>query len=101
VSADWYLYVAECVDGTYYTGITTNLQRRIKEHNESSKGAKYTRSRRPVKLILSHTYKCRSSASKAEHQFKKLSRRQKEGLIEQAKAGRSGCSLFERRVSCD
>lgn len=95
MSADWYVYIAECSDGTYYTGITTSLQRRIKEHNTSRKGAKYTRSRRPIKLVFSHIYECRSSASKAEYQFKKLTRKQKENLIEKkADPGRPGCSLF-------
>ena len=94
MSADWYVYIAECSDGTYYTGITTSLQRRIKEHNETNRGAKYTRSRRPVKLIYSHIYECRSSASKAEYQFKKLTRRQKEGLIGKAKTGRHSRNLF-------
>ena len=94
MSADWLMYVVECADGTYYTGITTDLQRRIKEHNETNRGAKYTRSRRPVKLIYSHTYECRSSASKAEYRFKKLTRRQKEDLIGKAKTGRHSRSLF-------
>jgi putative endonuclease len=47
----WYVYILECKDKTFYTGITTDLERRIKEHNNSLLGAKYTKSRRPVKLV--------------------------------------------------
>lgn len=86
MSADWFVYVVECADGTYYTGITTDLDRRVKEHNETKRAAKYTRSRRPVKLIFADSYECRSTASKAEYQLKSLSRRQKELLIEGFKA---------------
>ncbi|MFQ3334955.1 MAG: putative endonuclease, partial [Candidatus Arcticimaribacter sp.] len=49
----WWVYVIKCLDGTLYTGITTNLERRIFEHNESKKGAKYTRNKRPVNLEYS------------------------------------------------
>ncbi len=73
----WYLYVLQCSDLTLYTGITTNLIRRIGEHNVSSRAAKYTRSRRPVILVYSKKYHDRSSASKAEGEFKKLSREEK------------------------
>ena len=52
----WYLYVVECADGTLYTGITTSISRRIDEHNYGTRGAKYTRSRRPVRLKLTKEY---------------------------------------------
>jgi len=94
VSDDWYMYVVECADGTYYTGITTDLARRVKEHNESKRGAKYTRSRRPVNLIFSDNYYDRSTASKAEYRFKSLTRRQKEIYIEQPRTS-VDCSLSE------
>lgn len=77
----WFLYVLLCSDGTYYTGITNSLKRRLKEHNSSTKGAKYTKTRRPVKLIYFEDYPDRSSAQKAECQFKKMSRKQKEIVI--------------------
>ena len=80
----WFLYVVECSDSTYYTGITTSLDRRILEHNFSTKkGAKYTRSRRPVKLIYSEECIGRSDASKKEYNFKRKTRKQKtESIIE-------------------
>ena len=75
------LYILECVDKTLYTGITTDLQRRIKEHNSSDLGAKYTRGRRPVKLVFSKKFKNRSYASKEESKIKKLSRKEKLKII--------------------
>lgn len=72
----------KCCDGTIYTGITTDLSRRVDEHNSSSKGAKYTRVRRPVELIYSESYCDKSSASKREYQIKQLSKIQKLSLIE-------------------
>lgn len=77
----YYLYIIKCADKTLYSGITTDLVRRIKEHNESNRGAKYTRSRRPVKLVYSKKYRNRSSASKAEAKVKSLSRLEKFKLI--------------------
>jgi len=75
--------MVQCADNTLYTGIATELERRIKEHNESDKGAKYTRVRRPVSLVYSESYPDRSSASKREYQIKKkMSRAQKLKMIE-------------------
>ena len=73
----YFIYILECSDKTLYTGITTNLDRRIKEHKDSKLGAKYTKTRRPVKLVYSKTFKNRSDASKEEARIKKLSRQQK------------------------
>jgi len=67
----YYVYMVQCADNTLYTGIATELGRRVKEHNESDKGAKYTRVRRPVHLVYSESYPDRSSASKREYQIKK------------------------------
>tara|TARA_B100000131_G_C18094767_1_gene603574 strand:+ start:1343 stop:1558 length:216 start_codon:yes stop_codon:yes gene_type:complete len=64
-----------------YCGITTNLTRRIKEHNETTKGAKYTRSRRPVFLAWHQKAENRSLASKLEYKIKKMSRSRKQQLI--------------------
>lgn len=64
-----------------YTGIATDLARRLEEHNNSSLGAKYTRGRRPVKLVYSKKFRNRSLASKAEAKIKKLSREEKLALI--------------------
>ena len=71
----------KCSDDTLYTGITTDLDRRIDEHNNSPKGAKYTRIRRPVELIYSEGCEDKSSASKREIEIKKLSRIQKLELV--------------------
>ena len=73
----WYMYVVECSDRTLYTGVSNNLERRVLEHNASKKGAKYTRSRRPVKLVYYKKYDDRSQAQVAEYKFKKLSRSKK------------------------
>jgi putative endonuclease len=77
----WFLYVAQCSDGTLYTGVTTDVSRRIHEHNTGSRGAKYTKTRRPVKLIYWIDFETRSSAQKAEYKFKKLTRKQKDEII--------------------
>ena len=73
-----------CVDDTLYTGITTDVSRRVDEHNGLSKkeGAKCTRARRPVRLVYTETCEDRSDASKREWQIKQLSRTQKNSLLE-------------------
>jgi len=81
----WFLYVLQCSDGTYYTGVTTDMKRRLKEHNTSNRGAKYTKARRPVKIIYSLEYEDRSSAQKFEYRFKQLTRKQKEEVINKVK----------------
>ncbi|MCW1948927.1 MAG: GIY-YIG nuclease family protein [Candidatus Shapirobacteria bacterium] len=73
----YFVYILECCDSTFYTGITTNLERRVKEHNTSKIGAKYTKVRRPVKLIYSKEFSNRSEASIEESRIKKLSRIEK------------------------
>jgi len=79
----YYIYIIQCADDTLYTGITTELERRIEEHNSSDKGAKYTRVRRPVTLVYSEEYPDRSAASKREYEIKKkMSRAEKLELIE-------------------
>jgi len=77
----YYLYILKCTDQTFYTGITTNLERRIEEHNSSTLGAKYTRGRRPVKLVYKKEFENRSEATREESRIKKLSRIKKEILI--------------------
>jgi len=77
----YYVYMVECADSTLYTGITTDLQRRLEEHNTSAKGARYTRSRRPVKLVYHEEYSDRSSASKREYEIKKMNKKLKCKLI--------------------
>jgi len=75
------LYILECSDNTLYTGITVDLERRVGEHNSSKLGAKYTRTRRLVKLVYSKAYRNRSLASKAEVRMKRLSREEKLKII--------------------
>lgn len=77
----YYVYIVECSDKTLYTGIATDISRRLDEHNNSEKGAKYTRNRRPVKLLYKEELEDRSSASKREHIIKKLTREKKLSLI--------------------
>jgi putative endonuclease len=81
ISKPWYVYIILCNDNTYYTGITTDIPRRIKEHNSGKKGAKYTRARRPVKLAYSEPHPSRSTACKREHAIKKFSLMAKHQLI--------------------
>ena len=77
-SSCWYLYVLRCNDNTLYTGVTTDIKRRLHEHNATNRGAKYTRARRPVELTLWIGYDSRSKAQKAEYRFKQLTRAEKE-----------------------
>ena len=79
--SSWRVYILRCSDDTLYTGITTDLSRREDEHNNSKLGAKYTRVRRPVKLIYSEHCDDKSSASKREYEIKQLSRKEKLELI--------------------
>ena len=80
----WFVYIAKCVDGSLYTGITTDLKRRIATHNAGS-GARYTRSRRPVELVYSESAADRSSASRREYAIKQLSSDAKRMLISELK----------------
>ena len=77
----WHLYVVRCSDGTLYTGVTTDLDRRLHEHNVTKRGAKYTRTRRPVELVWSKEFKNRSEAQSAEYGFKKLLHKDKLEII--------------------
>lgn len=76
-----FVYIVECCDGTYYTGYTTNVERRIKEHNHLKKGAKYTRSRRPVQLKYVECYDTKQEACRREYEIKQLSKIKKQLLI--------------------
>ena len=75
-----YVYIAVCADGTLYTGWTTDPEKRIRTHN-AGKGAKYTRSRRPVKLVYLEKFENKSDALRREYEIKRLSRVQKLLLI--------------------
>lgn len=75
----WYVYLVQCADSTLYSGVTTDLDRRVREHNGEfpGRGAKYTKARRPVKLVYSEECADRSAAGKAEAALRKLSRVEK------------------------
>ncbi len=77
----WYVYILQCADGTLYTGISTDVDRRLHDQNHSKKGAKYTMARRPV--TLKYVIEClgRSEAAREEARIKKLSRVDKLSLI--------------------
>jgi len=75
------VYILRCSDGTFYTGATNNLEKRIIAHNTGEAGAKYTRSRRPVTLVYSEEFEDIHKALKREYVIKKLSRTQKEILV--------------------
>jgi putative endonuclease len=76
----WHVYIIECKDGKLYTGITNNLERRIKEHN-SGNGCRFTRCRTPIKLLYSENSYTRPQALKREIQIKRLPRKKKLALI--------------------
>ncbi len=77
----YYIYILKCADKTLYTGITTDLKRRVAEHNGGKLGAKYTASRRPVKMVYSKKFRNRSTASREEARIKKLKRGEKLKLL--------------------
>lgn len=77
----WYVYILECADGSLYTGITTDISRREKEHNSKTLGARYTRSRQPVELVYHESWPDRASAAKREYAIKQLDRSRKLQLI--------------------
>lgn len=74
-------YIIQCADDSLYTGVTTDLERRVAEHNSDLKWAKYTKAKRPVKLVRSIGCKTRSEACKKEWEIKKMSRGEKLLLI--------------------
>ena len=76
-----YVYMLRCSDNSLYTGYSTDPIRRLSEHNSSSRGAKYTRSRRPCKLVHIETYDTKLEALKREYQIKRLSKKDKESLV--------------------
>lgn len=75
-----YTYILQCGDGTLYTGWTNDIEKRMKAHNEG-KGAKYTRSRRPVKLVHCEEFETKAEAMKREREIKRMGREEKEKLV--------------------
>jgi len=86
----WKVYIVKCADDSYYTGISTDVEMRIKMHNEG-KGAKYTRGRGPVILEEAKDFGDRSSALKEEYRIKQLSRKKKELVIGEWRVDRLRC----------
>jgi putative endonuclease len=78
----WYLYILLCSDGSYYTGITIDVKRRFAEHRESPKGARYTRSHHPLRVVYRKKIGTQGEAMKMERLVKALSKDQKEKLIQ-------------------
>ena len=76
----YFVYILKCADETFYTGVTTDMARRISEHNSSKKGAKYTSARRPVQLVYQEDQPDRSSAQRREYVLRKLPRAEKQRL---------------------
>ena len=81
-----YVYILECADGSYYTGWTDEITKRLEVH-QNGKGAKYTRSRLPVKLVLIEELENKSFALKREAAIKKLTKKEKEVLVKASQGG--------------
>jgi len=79
--SEWVVYILRCADDTLYTGVTTDLERRLAQHNNSPRGAKYTRCRRPVFPVYSERSTSRGEAQKREREIKRLEKAAKESLI--------------------
>jgi predicted GIY-YIG superfamily endonuclease len=94
--AAWTLYILRCADGSLYTGITTDLERRCRQHNRGT-ASRYTRGRCPVQVVYRETCSSQSGALKREAAVKALSRRQKQALI--ARASKKRGPLKRRRGS--
>lgn len=82
MNKNWYIYVLECSDGSFYCGVSTDVGRRAFEHNNTKKGAKYTRTRRPVKVVFSFLCENKKEAYQLEYKFKKLKRSKKIKIID-------------------
>jgi putative endonuclease len=91
VATPWFVYLIECADGSLYAGITTSLDRRLAEHNRG-RASKYTRGRRPVRLVHAEPHADRAAASRREHAVKQLSRAGKRTLLKRTRRGAWGGS---------
>ncbi len=83
--ANYYIYILECCDGSYYTGYTTNVEKRLAVHQDG-KGAKYTKGRLPLSLVYEESYQTKSEALKREYAIKQLTKSQKKLMIESGEA---------------
>ena len=91
----WFVYILRCADNSYYTGITTDVNARIKKHN-CGKGAKYTRARTPVKLVYLERKLSKQAAGKRENEIKALSRKDKIILV---KRKESECQVYQSKTN--
>ena len=83
----WFVYVLRCKDGTLYTGIATDVERRLAEHRgPGGRGAKYLRGRQPLELVMSRSVGAREIALRVEHRIKRLARAEKEALLRDGSA---------------
>lgn len=79
---DWFVYMIEADDGAYYTGVTTDVERRFSEHCQGKRGARYFRGRKPVAVVYQESGHTRSSACQREAAIKKLKREHKQALVD-------------------
>ena len=82
MASNWYLYILRCKDDTLYTGITTDVEKRLEQHR-SGKGAKYTRGRGPLELVYMEEQPDKSAALRREYEIKQMTRQKKLELLEQ------------------
>lgn len=79
--SSWSVYILRCADGSLYTGITTDVTRRVEQHSRGTRGAKYLRGRGPLRLVYERIVGDRGTASRVEYRIKALSRKEKEDFI--------------------
>ena len=92
----WTVYILRCADGSLYTGITRDVARRVKEHNSNGLlAARYTRARRPVALVYQEPVTTRSAAGKREYRIKRMTRSDKQKLVEKRKRGKSRSTIHD------
>ncbi len=80
----WFVYMIRCSDGSLYTGVTTNVERRFKEHQENKKGSKYARAKIPLRVVYTETVTSRSDAQKREWVIKNMKKIEKESLVKKS-----------------
>jgi len=100
IEYQWFLYMLRCSDNSFYTGITTDLERRLTQHNDGI-ASRYTRSRKPVKMVYHETCDDRSAALKRECAVKKLTRVEKKRLVQGNRGRTSAVRKKNRSKSLD
>ncbi len=95
-----YTYILECKDGTYYTGWTNNLEKRLKDHNDG-KGAKYTKSRLPVSLVYYEEFQTKEEAMRREYAIKRMSRNEKCSLISSSGENITSMKNLKKLAICE